>query len=54
MTSYPRGLLVADGGANDVLRVNPRTGRVSTFFVPPTVKHQVPAAREANPGTDGL
>ena len=40
VTHYPRGLLVADGGANDVLRVNPRTGKVSTFFVPPTVKPQ--------------
>ena len=29
-------VLVADGGANDVLRVN-RRGVVSTFFVPPTV-----------------
>ncbi len=50
------GLLVADGGANDVLRVNPRTGKVSTFFVPPTVK-DVPACLEpgaqANPGTVG-
>ncbi len=50
------GLLVADGGANDVLRVNPRTGRVSTFFVPPTVK-DVPAClkpdAQANPGTVG-
>lgn len=36
---YPRrhGLvLVADGGANDVLKVD-RNGKVSTFFVPPTV-----------------
>jgi hypothetical protein len=50
------GLLVADGGANDVLRVNPRTGKVSTFFVPPTVK-DVPAClapgAQANPGTTG-
>lgn len=29
-------VLVADGGANDVLRVD-RRGKVSTFFVPPTV-----------------
>lgn len=29
-------LLVADGGANDVLQVN-RHGKVSAFFVPPTV-----------------
>jgi hypothetical protein len=50
------GLLVADGGANDVLKVNPRTGHVSTFFVPPTVK-DVPAClqpgAQANPGTRG-
>jgi len=56
MTRYPGGLLVADGGGNDVLRVNPRTGHVSTFFVPPTVK-DVPACLEpgaqANPGTAG-
>lgn len=49
------GLLVADGGANDVLKVNPRTGHVSTFFVPPTVK--TPACLEdgvqSNPGTVG-
>jgi hypothetical protein len=50
------GLLVADGGANDVLKVNPRTGHVSTFFVPPTVKDvaacRQPAA-QSNPGTVG-
>jgi hypothetical protein len=50
------GLLVADGGANDVLKVNPRTGHVSTFFAPPTVK-DVPACKgahaNANPGTKG-
>jgi hypothetical protein len=58
VTTYPRGLLVADGGANDVLRVNPRTGKVSTFFVPPTVKpSEVPACggpqAQGNPGTIG-
>ncbi len=58
VTTYKRGLLVADGGANDVLRVNPRTGKVSTFFVPPTVKpSEVPACgapdAQANPGTVG-
>jgi hypothetical protein len=41
-----------DGGANDVLWVNPRTGRISTFFVPPTAK--TPECRQpgaqANPG----
>jgi DNA-binding beta-propeller fold protein YncE len=56
MTNTSRGLLVADGGANDVLRVNPRTGRISTFFVPPTVKDVAaclaPGA-QANPGTVG-
>lgn len=38
------GLLVADGGANDVLRVNPRTGHISTFFVPRNVT-DVPACQ---------
>ncbi|MFL6060233.1 MAG: ScyD/ScyE family protein [Marmoricola sp.] len=56
MTSSRYGLFVADGGANDVLRVNPRTGHVSTFFAPPTVKN-VPACKgpdaNANPGTKG-
>ena len=49
------GLLVADGGANDVLRVNPRTGRVSTFFVPPTARTRACLAEgaQANPGTVG-
>jgi hypothetical protein len=50
------GLLIADGGANDVLKVNPWTGKVSTFFVPPTVK-DVPAClqpgAQSNPGTVG-
>lgn len=58
MTKYKRGLLVADGGANDVLLVNPRTGHVKTFFVPPTVKGSEVAAcgapdAQANPGTQG-
>ena len=56
MTWSRYGLFVADGGANDVLRVNPRTGKVSTFFVPPTVTN-VPACKgpdaNANPGTKG-
>ncbi len=51
----PYGLLVADGGANAVLRVGRLTGRTSTFFVPPTVT--IPACRrpgvQANPGTVG-
>jgi hypothetical protein len=50
------GLFVADGGANDVLKVNPRTGRVRTFFAPKTFKDtaecQAPDAN-ANPGTRG-
>ena len=56
MTWSRYGLFVADGGANDVLRVNPSTGRVTTFFVPPTVKStpecKAPDAN-ANPGTRG-
>lgn len=56
MTWSRFGLFVADGGANDVLRVDPHTGKVSTFFVPPTVKDvkacQSPDA-QANPGTKG-
>ncbi len=41
------GVLVADGGANDVLRVSAR-GRVSTFFVPPTVNTGACAGRPNN------
>jgi hypothetical protein len=56
MTWSRFGLFVADGGANDVLRVNPRTGRVSTFFAPRTFKDveacKAPDAN-ANPGTRG-
>ncbi|HET6168377.1 MAG TPA: ScyD/ScyE family protein [Marmoricola sp.] len=51
MTWSRFGLFVADGGANDVLRVNPRTGRVHTFFVPKTVK--LPGCENANPGATG-
>jgi outer membrane protein assembly factor BamB len=49
------GLYVADGGANDVLRVNRLTGAVTTFFVPPTVKSKVclRPGMQANPGTVG-
>jgi hypothetical protein len=49
------GLLVADGGANDVLRVNPWTGRVSTFFVPPNprTKECLKRGAQANPSTVG-
>ena len=55
MTYTRWGLLVADGGANDVLRVDPRTGAISTYFVPPTAKTPeclAPGA-QANPGTVG-
>jgi hypothetical protein len=56
MTWSRFGLFVADGGANDVLKINPRTGKVTTFFVPKTVK-DVPACQgpdaNANPGTKG-
>ena len=56
MTWSRFGLFVADGGANDVLRINPRTGKVSTFFVPPNILG--PAAckapdANANPGAKG-
>ncbi|MFF5083704.1 ScyD/ScyE family protein [Actinoplanes sp. NPDC000266] len=55
ITSTKWGLLVADGGANDVLRVNPRTGKVSTFFVPPNprTKECLKPDAQANPGTKG-
>ena len=56
MTWSKFGLFVADGGANDVLKVNPRTGKVTTFFVPRTVT-SVPDCQKpdsnANPGTKG-
>jgi hypothetical protein len=50
-------VLVADAGANDVLAVDKESGRVSTFFVPPTVKQSedplcTPQA-QSNPGTLG-
>ncbi|GAA0501599.1 hypothetical protein Ade02nite_93790 [Paractinoplanes deccanensis] len=55
MTYTKWGLLIADGGANDVLRVNPRTGKVSTFFVPPNPKTKecLKPGAQANPGTKG-
>jgi hypothetical protein len=55
MTYTKWGLLIADGGANDLLRVDPRTGEISTYFVPPTAKTPeclAPGA-QANPGTVG-
>ncbi len=49
------GLFVADGGANDILRVHPGTGKVRTFFAPRTFKDtkQCRDAGNANPGTTG-
>jgi hypothetical protein len=49
------GLLVADAGANDVLRVGRRTGKVTTFFVPPTIRSKacLKPGVQANPGTVG-
>jgi outer membrane protein assembly factor BamB len=44
-------ILVADGGANDVLAIDRDTGEISTFFVPPTV--EVEGCTNANPGTTG-
>jgi hypothetical protein len=49
-------VLVADAGANDVLSVDPWSGEISTFFVPPVVSpDDVPAcaANMNNPGTVG-
>jgi hypothetical protein len=50
-------VLVADAGANDVLAIDKHSGRISTFFVPPTVKQSedplcTPDA-QSNPGTLG-
>ena len=56
MTMSRYGLIVADGGANDVLRVDPSSGRVSTFFVPHTVtdvKACLAPGAQSNPGTVG-
>ncbi len=56
MTASRYGLFVADGGANDVLRVNPRTGKITTFFVPPNVRNVADCRgpnANANPGTRG-
>jgi hypothetical protein len=56
MTRSGHSLLVADGGANAVLRVNTKTGKVSTFFVPRTVKDVkacLSPEAQANPGTVG-
>ncbi len=55
MVASPWGLLIADGGGNDVLRVDPRTGRVSTFFVPPnaTTPACLEPGAQANPGAVG-
>jgi hypothetical protein len=49
------GLLVADAGANDVLRVGRRSGKVTTFFVPPTIKSKacLKLGIQTNPGTVG-
>jgi hypothetical protein len=47
------GLLVADGGANAVLRVGRTTGRTSTFFVPPTLRAGVCRRAPNNGGTFG-
>lgn len=55
MTLTPRGLLVADGGANDVLRIDPWSGKISTFYVPPnpTTPECLADGAQANPGTVG-
>jgi hypothetical protein len=49
------GMLVADGGANAILRVGRLTGRTSTFFVPPNITSAacLQPGRQANPGSRG-
>jgi hypothetical protein len=47
------GLLVADGGANAILRVGRETGKVATFFVPPVIKSPACLKVRNNPGTRG-
>lgn len=46
-------ILVADAGANDVLSVDRFTGKVRTFFVPPTIRSGVCKNADNNPGTTG-
>jgi len=45
--ALPGRVLVADAGANDVLSIDPATGVISTFFVPPVVGKEVPACADA-------
>lgn len=53
LVTRPGGVIVTDGGGNDVLSVN-RDGTVSTLFVPPTITSG-PCAEQPNnaPGTFG-
>jgi hypothetical protein len=56
MTWSKFGLFVADGGGNTVYKINPATGRITTFFVPRTVTTEKACQRpdaNANPGTKG-
>jgi hypothetical protein len=47
-------ILVADGGANDVLAIDRESGEISTFFVPPVVDDvEACMGAENNPGTIG-
>jgi hypothetical protein len=46
-------LLVADAGANAVLKVDRRTGRTSVWFLPPVVKTGNCVGAQNNPGTTG-
>jgi hypothetical protein len=47
-------LLVSDAGANDVLAIDLKSGKISTFFVPPVIR-DTPECKNAenNPGTVG-
>ncbi|MGY1884098.1 ScyD/ScyE family protein [Blastococcus sp. SYSU DS0753] len=52
--AQPNRLLVSDAGANAVLSIDLRSGKISTFFVPPTVTDTPECAEaENNPGTVG-
>ena len=46
-------VLVADAGANAVLRVNRATGRTTTWFLPPLITTGACEGAENNPGTVG-
>ncbi len=52
VVTRPGGVIVADGGANDVLSIS-RDGEITTLFTPPAVKTGACADRENNGVQDG-